>query len=437
MKRLILIAILACLASAAAYPQKISVDKNKPERVAWFQKLGFGLFIHWSVDVQLGAIISHNVAAGSQDYQDRYFNDLPKTFNPKRFDPDEWAVLAKLAGMKYVVFTAKHHNGFCMWDTETSEFNIMNTPFGRDAFREIAEAFRRQGIAIGVYFSPDDYYVMYKQGLPPSRNSVMSESPANKELWEINKKQLRELLTNYGKIDMLFIDEKTDWANPLVAGYGWEVDPDLLVTRGGMATPEQHLPDEPLSGPWEACFTIGSHWQYVGEEPYKDATTLIEMLIETRAKGGNLLLNAGPNSQGEIPLRQQTRLREIALWYMANHEAVDDIKPWEIIREDDVWFTQSPDGKAVYAFVNDEDWEWMERRSFLFRTLRGGPGTKVSILGQNAEMMEYSIEISPAPLWEVTPGGIFVNVIKAQRLNKTWDNPLVVKLENVRYARAK
>ena len=145
----------------------------------------------------------------SEDYQDQYFNELPKTFNPKKFDPEEWAKLAKLAGMKYMVFTAKHHNGFCMWNTKTSSFNIMNSGYGKDILKEIIEAFRKEGIAIGLYFSPDDYFVMYEQGNPPSRESPVSESTRNTELWEINKIQLKELLSNYGKIDMLFIDEKT------------------------------------------------------------------------------------------------------------------------------------------------------------------------------------------------------------------------------------
>ena len=161
--------------------------------------------------------------------------------------------------MKYMVFTAKHHNGFCMWDTKTSEFNIMNSGCRKDVLKEVVAAFRKYGIATGLYFSPDDYYVMYKQGFPPSRNSPESESARNTELWEINKEQLQELLSNYGKIDILFIDEKRDWANPLVANYAWDLDPDLLITRVGMSTPEQHLPNEPNSGPWEACYPIGSH----------------------------------------------------------------------------------------------------------------------------------------------------------------------------------
>jgi len=433
MKRLLLTIIWIAIISCSANAQKITIDRNKPEKLEWFQDMGFGMFIHWSVDVQLGAIISHNVAVGSQDYQDQYFNELPKTFNPKKFDPDSWAKLAKLAGMKYVVFTAKHHNGFCMWDTQTSEFNIMNSGYGKDILKEIISAFRKYDIAIGLYFSPDDYFVMYQQGHPPSRESPESASTINTELWEINKKQLSELLTNYGKIDILFIDEKSDWANPLVANHAWDIDPDLLITRGGMATPEQHLPDEAPEGPWEACYTIGSHWQYVAEENYKSASTLINLLIETRAKGGNMLLNVGPDAYGEIPDRQEARLREIALWYMVNHQAIDSVRPWHISREQDTWFTQSKNKKYVYAFVNEPYWNWMEEKAFFFRSMDGNKDTKISILGQNDDMMEYLVHRSPKPIMAITEDGIFVNVVKAQRLNKTWKNPLVIRFENVEY----
>ncbi len=415
------------------YAQKITIDRNLPERLEWFGDLGFGMFIHWSVDVQLGAMISHNVAVASKDYQDQYFNQLPKTFNPKNFDPEEWAKLAKLAGMKYMVFTAKHHNGFCMWDTKTSSFNIMNSGYGKDILKELIDAFRKQGIAIGLYFSPDDFFVMYQQGYALSRNSNESASTMNTELWEINKKQLKELLTDYGKIDILFIDEKSDWANPLVANYAWDIDKDLVITRGGMETPEQHLPEEPSEEPWEACYTIGYHWQYVADEKYKDANTLIKLLIETRAKGGNLLLNVSPDAHGEIPEGQASRLREMGLWHMANHEAIENIKPWKITNENGIWFTSGKEENTVYAFVNSPYWKWMEERAFFIRSLKGTQNTTISILGQHDEVMEYHISRSPKPILSVVDEGIFINVIKAQRLNKTWDNPIVIKLENVEY----
>jgi len=171
----------------------------------------------------------------------------------------------------------------------------------------------------------------------------------------------------------------------------------------------------------------------VAEERYKDATQLIDLWIETRAKGGNLLLNVGPNAYGEIPLRQESRLREMALWYMANHEAVDNIQPWKIPVEEGVWFTQNNDGTIIYAFVNDGDWKHMESRSFLLESIKGSNRTQVSVLGQNDLAMEYDISRTPKPKWKVTDDGLFVNIVKAQRLNKTWDNPLVIKIENAEY----
>ncbi len=428
-----------------SHAQKITIDKNKPERKEWFQSLGFGMFIHWSVDVQIGAIISHNVAASSQDYQDRYFNELPKYFDPKNFDPEEWAKLAKLAGMKYMVFTAKHHNGFCMWDTETVDFKITNTPYGKDIMKEIIDAFRKYDIPIGLYFSPDDFYLNYIQGIPPARALPAGNPDNNQEMWEIEKKQIRELLTNYGKIDIFFIDEYLDYANTLVADYCWNLDPDLVITRGGMETPEQEIPDKPLPGPWEACFTIGRHWAYVPDDKVKDGKEIVSMLIETRAKGGNLLLNVSPDSYGEIPLNQEARLREVALYMMSNQEAIYDVEPFTVINEHFssnwwfeepehyFWFTKSKNQNTVYAFVPSENWGVGGYKTFFIRSLKGNDKTRATILGQHEQVMEYKLKTSPKPIISVVEEGIFINAIRSHRTNKEWHNPVVIKLENVEY----
>jgi alpha-L-fucosidase len=144
-----------------------------------------------------------------------------------------------------------------------------------------------------------------------------------------------------------------------------------------------------------------------------------------------MLLNVGPDAEGEIPDRQETRLREIGLWYTANHEAIESVRPWHITKEQDTWFTQSKNGKYVYAFVNEPYWNWMEEKAFFFRSMVGNDATKISILGQNDVMMEYQVHRSPKPIFYVTEEGIFVNVVKAQRLNKTWRNPLVIRFEDV------
>jgi alpha-L-fucosidase len=396
--------------------------------------LGFGMFIHWSMDSQVGTVISHSMAGASDDYLKRFTEELPKTFNPKKFDPDEWAVLAKLAGMKYVVFTAKHHSGFCMWDTKTTTFNVMNTPFKRDAAREILDAFRKQGIAIGLYLSPEDFYYLYENKIPIGRLQHPQHYPENNPgLMELDKKQVHELLTNYGKIDILFFDGPAEGLKE----YAWELRPDVVVTRGQMQTPEQHLPDQPIPGPWEACFTMGTDWQYKPtNDPHKSGTEIINMLIETRAKGGNLLLNVGPKPNGEIQIEQEALLQEVALWNLVNQEGIHHIRPWEIIKEGAIWFTKAKDENTVYAFVPaGKEWPYGERKEFVFKTLEGSKQTQVSILGYASKLVEYRKGTDANSYVSTTPIGLVISAVNGHRLytNNKWPNPVVLKIENVKY----
>lgn len=409
-------------------------NSNNPDREQWFMDMGFGMFIHWSMDSQVGAVISHSMAGASEDYLERFENELPKTFNPKKFDPEEWAVLAKLAGMKYVVFTSKHHSGFCMWDTKTTTFNIMKTPFGRDILKEVLDAFRNQGIATGLYFSPEDFYYFHRNKIPVGRLQDPKHYPANNPgLMAYDKAQLKELLTNYGKIDIFFFDGPEEGLKQ----YAWELQPDMVVTRGQMQTPEQNLPDKPIPGPWEACFTMGTDWQYKPtNDPHKSGTEIINMLIETRAKGGNLLLNIGPKPDGEIQIEQQALLREIALWNLVNGEAVHDIRPWEIIKERDVWFTRAKNGNTVYAFIpGGDEWKYAERKEFVFTTLSGDGKTKISILGYSSELVEYRPGYDAKIYFSQTPIGLVISAVNGHRLytNNKWPNPVVLKIENVNY----
>lgn len=409
-------------------------SSNKPEREQWFMDLGFGMFIHWSMDSQVGAVISHSMAGASDVYLDRFVNELPKTFNPKKFDPEEWAVLAKLAGMKYVVFTTKHHSGFCMWDTRTTDFNIMNTPFNRDATMEILDAFRKQGIAIGLYFSPEDFNYLYENQIPIGRLQHDLHYPVNNPgLMKLDKAQLKELLTNYGKIDILFFDGPSEELKE----YAWELQSDIVVTRGQMETPEQNLPNEPLPGPWEACFTMGTDWQYKPtNDPHKSGTEIISMLIEIRAKGGNLLMNVGPKPNGEIQIEQEARLQEVALWNLVNQESIHNVRPWEIVKEGDFWFTSSKDGNTVYAFIpGGTEWPFGERREFIFKTLEGNDQTKVSILGYASELVEYRKGADPSIYFDQSDIGLVVSAVRGHRLytNYKWPNPVVLKIENVKY----
>ncbi len=401
---------------------------NRPQRVEWFMDQGLGLFVHWSVDSQLGSVISHSMVGASDDYLSRFIYDLPETFYPERFNPDEWARLAKLAGMKYVVFTTKHHSGFCMFHTQTTPFNIANTPYGEDITRKLFESLRKYGIAVGVYFSPDDFWMLHMQGKDVSRRRPEALPRNNPELMAHNKAQLRELLTQYGPIDVLFIDGEPNELKELA----WELQPDLVITRGEMETPEQNTPDKPMPGPWEACYTLGTQWQFKPtNEDYKSGTQLIEMLIEIRAKGGNFLLNVGPQPDGVIPFEQERRIRELALWMFINGEAIHGVRPWHVIREGNIWFTRAKDDDTVYAFLTRlPDWKRGDRKEFVLRSVRATAETTVSVLGQTGRVLEYNTKVIPETRWSQEADGLHVSVVRAQRIynDSKWPNPIVLRI---------
>lgn len=408
---------------------------NDPARVEWFKDQALGLFIHWNIDAQLGSVISHSLVGASVAYREQYFQQLPQTFAPSRFDPDEWARQAKVAGMRYVVFTTKHHSGFCMWETQTTDFNIMQTPYGRDILREIVAAFRKWEIGIGFYFSPDDFWLLHRQGHEISRMRAEANPLNNPELMTHNKAQVTELLTNYGPIDMLFFDGEAEGLKQLT----WELSPQTVVTRGDMATPEQNIPDQPLPGPWEACFTLGTQWAYKPtHETYKSGTDLINMLVETRAKGGNLLLNVGPKADGELPIQQTDRMQELALWLFVNHDAIYAIRPRPIIRETltldhDVWYTESKDGTTVYAIITGRPWPKGERKVITLQNVRATEQTEVEILGQSGNVLEYYPSVNPQASWHQDERGLHISAMRAQRLHNDnrWPNPVVLEVTNV------
>ena len=202
----VLIGNLFVVTGSAAEDDPEVGSLNKPERLDWFRDQGFGLFIHLSVDSQLGVVISHSLVGASPEYTTRFFEDLPKSFDPHDFHPQDWARLAHLAGIRYVMFTTKHHSGFAMFDTATTPFGIMNTPFHRDITKEVFDAFRAEGIAPGVYYSPDDFWWLHQNGKTIERAVPGVQPRNNPGLMQYDQSQIQELLTHYGKIDALFLD---------------------------------------------------------------------------------------------------------------------------------------------------------------------------------------------------------------------------------------
>ena len=420
--------VAAALAATCAARAQAPAPGNRADRLEWFRDAGFGLFIHWSVDGQLGGVISHSLVGAAPDYLERYFKELPRTFNPRRFHPEDWAVLAKLAGIRYVVFTTKHHSGFCMFPTATTDFSIAATPFGRDITGEIVRRFREQGIAIGFYFSPDDFHFLYRNGRTIARAPHPGVTPREfPPLFEHDRAQLRELLTRYGRVDVMFLDGPPEGLRELC----WELQPETVVTRGAIETPEQYVPGVPLGGAWESNLTMGTEWPYKpAHETYKSGTQLIETLIETRAKGGNLLLNVGPKPDGELPIEQEERLREIALWNFSFGEAIGAVRPWVITNEGNVWYTRSKEGDTVYAFTTRTAWKLGETKRFTLKAVRATERTTVSVLGSTGEVLEYQPDVVPRSKWRQDDEGLHLEVTMAQRLytDRKWPDPIAIRI---------
>ncbi|MDN5287988.1 MAG: alpha-L-fucosidase [Mucilaginibacter sp.] len=428
--------LILCLNNVFAQNDVVKDDKasdynlNKPERELWLKNTGLGLFIHFSMDSQLGVVISHSLVGASDDYVNRYFNELPKTFDPAKFDPHQIAVLAKLAGMKYIVFTTKHHSGFCMWDTQTTDFNITHTPYKKDLLKEFVDATREAGLQVGFYFSPEDFNFLRDHHIPISRTDVKMDGATRKAYDDYTRRQCEELMTKYGKIDVLFIDGEP---KEVVKQTCWKLQPDLLITRGAIKTPEQIMPGAMINEPWLSCITMGTAWGYQPtNERYKSGNQLIGLLIEARSKGGSLLLNVGPKPNGELPIEQEERLREMSAWYFVNRECIDSARSWVVSKEGNILFT-AKGGHTLYAIVTDvHDWKEGTRKTFLIHSALGKANTRVSVLGQNSQVIEYKND-DISCRYKQMDKGLEVSVVKAQRIydDHRWPNPVVIKLENV------
>ena len=423
-----------------------SGDRNTPEMLRWLKDAGFGLFIHWSADVQLGGVISHTLVGASRDYADRYYAELPLTFNPTRWDADRVARLAKIAGAQYAVFTTKHHSGFCMWDTKTTSFNIMNTPYGRDVVGQYVNAFRRYGLKVGFYYSPEDFRFLYDHGLTITRNPTEPYEPGvMAEYRAYLAAQMTELMTRYGPIDLIFFDggemmknEAGESLQAMCKNLAWDLQPGILVTRGAIRTPEQRLPGVGMAETWEACVTLSTAWGYQPtNEIYKSAGHAIRLLMTTRAMGGTLLLNIGPDSEGDISPEQEGRLREIGLWNFINREAVLGVRPWIIAAEGDMILLADRSGATLYAVItNQTDWDRGQRREFVIKSARATAQSRADVLGASGELTEYRPDLDAHSYLRQEADGLHVSVMNAQRVycGLQWRNPLVVRITAVEAA---
>lgn len=401
--------------------------KNDPERAEWFRDLGLGLFIHWSLDTPMGSVISHWMCGADDSIRDNFVENYPALFNPRKFHADDWARTAKLSGFKYMVFTTKHHSGFCMYDTKTTPFNVINSAFGRDIHGELVESFSKYDIATGIYFSPFDFKWLMDSGkeLHFATPEVLPEN--NPSLMTYNQEQLRELLTNYGKTNMVFFDGPPVGLKDLV----WQIDPKTLVTRGEMRTPEQVLPDEAIEGTWEGNYTLGTQWNYKAtNEVYKTGTEIIELLITIRARGGNLLLNISSDPHGCIPVEQEELLGELGLFLFFNGEAIYGVRPWVVTNDGPIWYTKAKDSDTVYAFITGEPWEYSVRKEVVLKSVRATERSEISMVGQNGKILEHFPEANLETRWVQKNDGLHISSVRAYRPynNRKWPNPAVLRI---------
>ena len=355
------------------------------------------------------------------EFKESYFRQSEQ-FNPAGFNPDSWAVAAKKAGMRYLIFTTKHHDGFCMWDTDETDFSITGpqSPFRAhpkaNITREVLSAFRKKGFMCGLYFSKADWHHPdYWSPLwaTPDRNNnydVRKYPEMWKRFKEFTFNQIEELMTSMGEVDILWLD--AGWVRPdstindEVRSWGydipdWEQDinmsrivsmarscqPGLIVVNRSVhgpyenyRTPEQQVPDEGLSYPFEANMTMTSNWGYVKNAAYKPAAMLVRTLVDVVAKGGNFLLNIGPTPQGTFEEEACDRLEKIGRWMAINSEAIYQTRPWKRYHEgDNVRFTRSKDGKTLNVFALSWPWEPLE-----LYTLAKSAVNEISMLGDGA-----------------------------------------------------
>lgn len=292
---------------------------TKEEKLEWWKDARFGMFIHWGPVSLKGTEISWS--RGGSGIPVEEYDALYKQFNPVSFNALEWVKLAKAAGMKYIVFTSKHHDGFCMWDTKYTDFNIMNSPFKRDVMKELAEACKKEGIALGFYHSTCDWHNPDFPLTSPG-GSVKRESSNLDRYTEYLKNQSVEIIQKYGPLLVMWYDVPQQFDS--IRGQGVidrirEIQPNILVNNrsgapGDFNTPEQRIGSFQNKRPWETCMTIGNQWAWKPNDEVKSLEQCLQSLIRSAGGDGNLLLNVGPKSDGTIEPAQAERLVEMGKW---------------------------------------------------------------------------------------------------------------------------
>lgn len=389
----------------------------------WFDTARFGMFVHWGHSSQRGCELSWPLVGGvfslpyCQNIPVEEYHSTARTFNPQHYKPRQWAKLAKRLGMQYAILTAKHHDGFAMFHTQQSDFSIQHSPWGKDIVREFVDAMRAEGIRTGLYFSlidwhHPDYPAFTEADKPYVFGEYRQPTP---EQWERFTQfmfaQVRELLTNYGKIDIIWFDgswERTpeQWRAQELKEMIRSLQPEILINDrlpecGDFDTPEQFIPPQPPARAWESCMTVNESWGYnPADRHFKSPRQLIHALCEVAGKGGNLLLNVSPMGDGKIQPELLERLAEVERWMIGNGESIigtkPGLEPWQF------YGSSTRKGNRVYLHLLLKPYETISVRGVPVKRVQSvrvlATGTELKYTTRCAIMDSFN----PDPLGELT-----------------------------------
>lgn len=350
-----------------------------PGNTAWWTHDRFGLFIHWGIYAMAAR---HEWVKKYEQISDADYQPYFDHFDPDLYDPAEWARIAREAGMRYVVLTSKHHDGFCLWDSQLTDYKATNTPAQRDLLQPFVEAFRAEGLKVGFYYSLIDWHhpEFPVDGVHPQANDLaFREATKDRDVRkyaEYLHGQVREILTMFGAIDLLWLDfsysqqdygwskgkGKDDWQSEELIRMVREINPDIIINNRSeieqdFHTPEQFIPPswlhvdgKPVN--WEACQTLNGSWGYHRDNlDWKSPQLLVEMLIDCVSKGGNMLMNVGPTGRGEFDPRAQATLAEIGSWMRQHGRAIYGCTQAPFTPPRDCRYTYNPETNRLYLHV--------------------------------------------------------------------------------------
>jgi alpha-L-fucosidase len=364
--------VLNAAANESPDPYTNETREQRDERLSWFNDARFGMFIHWGVySVPAGKYKGREIPSDSCFIMEKTkmpltdYHAFAAQFNPTQYDPDAWVRMAKDAGMKYIVITTKHHDGFALFDSKVSEWDMIDaTPYGKDVIAPLAEACRKHGMKLGFYYSQCEDWGNTGGGVRAGKWDPLQEGDFMDYINHVAVPQVKELLTNYGDVSVFWWDTPTmmtqEASDALIQQL--KLQPGIIHNNrlgfyaGDLKTPEQHIPSAEDGHAWEACMTIRRTWGFkLSDTEFKSTKTLIRNLVDIASKGGNYLLNVGPTSEGLIPATSQERLRGIGEWMKMNGESIYGTQASSFARPawGRVTRKSAPEGAILYLHVFD------------------------------------------------------------------------------------